>query len=335
VKGQDHDEHQSSGQKGGRGRAEALVRELVTETLHTSWELIKITIPVVIITKILEELGLITLLSGILEPVMGIIGLPGSMGLVWATAILTNLYGAVIVFASLVPDLDLTTAQVTVVCSVMLIAHALPLELTITKKAGASFTAIALIRLTGAFIYGFLLHSLCTVFQIWQEPAVMLFQVEARPDTLWAWAMGQLQNFALIVVVIFCIIIIMKLLRVFGILAFFERMLEPVLPLFGMSRKAAPVTVVGMVMGISYGGALIIRETNSGAMGKREVFFSLALMGLSHALVEDTLLMLALGGHWGGILVGRVVFSLVVIYLLALVTGRGLHASSVDAHKGS
>ncbi len=334
MKQNDHEGSPGSGQRTGWGRAEGLARELVTETLHTSWELIKITIPVVIITKILEELGLITFLSTLLEPVMGIIGLPGSMGLVWATAMLTNLYGAVVVFAALVPELDLSIAQVTVVCSAMLIAHSLPLELTITQKAGASFTAIALIRLTGAFIYGFLLHSLCSFFQFWQEPAVMLFQVEARPDTLWAWATGQLQNFALIVVVIFCIIIIMKLLRLFGILAFFERMLEPVLPLFGMSRRAAPVTVVGMVMGISYGGALIIRETNSGAMGRREVFFSLALMGLSHALVEDTLLMMALGGHWGGILVGRVVFSLVVIYLLALVTGRGRHGRTAKAQTG-
>jgi hypothetical protein len=204
----------------------------------------------------------------------------------------------------------------------MLIAHSLPLELTITKKAGAPFTPIAVLRLTAAFIYGFLLHIICTTLQLWQSPAITLFRAEKQAETLWLWAASQLKNFALIVVVILCITIIMKILRVAGILTLFERMLEPVLPLFGMSKKAAPVTVVGMVMGISYGGALIIRETNSGTMGKREVFFSLALMGLSHALVEDTLLMVALGGHWGGILVGRLVFSLLVIYLLALLTDR-------------
>ena len=137
------------------------------------------------------------------------------------------------------------------------------------------------------------------------------------------WALGQIENFVVIVIVIFVILTIMKILKFIGVLRLFERLLQPVLPLFGMSEKAAPLTVVGMVMGISYGGALIIREASSGKLGKNEVFFSLALMGLSHALVEDTLLMFALGAHLGGILVGRVVFSLLVIYLLALIINKG------------
>lgn len=299
-------------------KARDIARKIILETLETSWELLKITIPVVVITKILEELGMITVLSAVMEPVMGIIGLPGALGLVWATALLTNLYGAMVVFAALSSNLDLNIAQVTVICSVMLIAHSLPLELSITKKAGAPFTPIAVLRLTGAFIYGFLLNIVCTMFQFWQGPATILFKAEKQVENLWFWIASQLENFALIIVVIFCITVIMKILRFLGILSLFERLLEPVLPLFGMTRNAAPVTVVGMVMGISYGGALIIRETNSGSMEKREVFFSLALMGLSHSLVEDTLLMVALGGHWGGILVGRLVFSLVVIYVLAI-----------------
>lgn len=302
-----------------------LIKELAKDALVTSWELLKITIPVVIITKVLEELGMITVLSALMEPVMGLIGLPGSLGIVWATALLTNLYGAMVVFATLLPNLDLNVAQVTIICSVMLIAHALPLELAISQKAGASFGPIALLRLTGAFIYGFLLHMFSTAFHFWQGPATVLFTGAKQPEDLLGWGVSQLQNFGLIIMVIFIITVIMKILRVCGVLTLFERMLEPVLPFFGMSKKAAPVTVVGMVMGISYGGALIIRETNSGRMGKREVFFSLALMGLSHALVEDTLLMIALGGHWAGILVGRVIFSLLVIYLLATLTrNKGL-----------
>ena len=161
-----------------RGKTYQQGRELVHETMVTSWELLKITIPIVIITKILEEFGLISVLSSLLEPVMNLIGLPGSLGLVWATAILTNLYGAMVVFATLAADLELTTAQVTVICSVMLIAHSLPLELAITKKAGAPFTPIAVLRLFGAFIYGFVLHITCQVLQLWQEPATIIFTAE-------------------------------------------------------------------------------------------------------------------------------------------------------------
>ncbi|MBC8208668.1 MAG: hypothetical protein H8E79_05825 [Desulfobulbaceae bacterium] len=114
------------------------------------------------------------------------------------------------------------------------------------------------------------------------------------------------------------------MLRFIKVLDLFEYMLEPILPFFGMSRRAAPVTVVGMVVGLSYGGALIIREATSGKLARREVFNSLALMGLCHSLIEDTLLMLALGAKVDGVLWGRLVFSLMVMFLIVrLQRGRG------------
>jgi hypothetical protein len=71
---------------------------------------------------------------------------------------------------------------------------------------------------------------------------------------------------------------------------------------------------------------LIIRETSTGKMARQEVFNSMALMGLCHGLVEDTLLMAAIGGKFGGILWGRIVFSLIVTFflvrILRILTGR-------------
>ncbi len=302
------------------GRVVELVKSLGRETWLTSWELIRITIPVAIATKILEELGLISSFSIVLEPVMGVLGLPGALGLVWATAMLTNMYGGIAVFATLLPGLDLTSAQVTVLCSAMLIAHSLPVELSVSKRTGAALLPIALIRLLGAIVYGFLLNHICLAFNIWQQPAELLFKVTAESGDLLRWGLDQTQNLGLIFVVIFLIVICMRLFRAIGFLGLLEKILAPVLPFFGMSHQAAPITVVGMIMGISYGGALIIRETSTGKLGKEEVFNSMALMGLCHGLVEDTLIMAAIGGKFGGILWGRIVFSLIVTYLLV----RGL-----------
>ena len=144
----------------------------------------------------------------------------------------------------------------------------------------------------------------------------MLFPFDSAEKTLVQWAVSQIMNIGLIIFVLFCILIVMRVMKAVGFLNLLERMLNPVLPLFGMSHRAAPVTVVGMIMGIAYGGALIIRETTSGKMDRRETFNSLALMGLSHGLVEDTLVMLAIGGALGGILWGRLLFSLMFIFFL-------------------
>ena len=143
-----------------------------------------------------------------------------------------------------------------------------------------------------------------------------LFAIGGGEKTILDWAVSQVFNIGLIIFVLFCILLAMRLMKVVGFLGLIERMLAPVLPPFGMSPRAAPVTVVGMIMGLAYGGALIIRETTSGRMDRRETFNSLALMSLSHGLIEDTLVMMALGGALAGILWGRLLFSLVVIFLL-------------------
>jgi spore maturation protein SpmB len=305
-----------------KNRLKGLVGSLIRETWLTSWELIRITIPVAVLTKILEEFGLIAYLSMVLEPVMGVIGLPGSLGLVWATAMLTNLYGGIAVFAALAPGLLLTGGQITVLCSAMLIAHSLPIELSVSKRAGANIIPIGLLRLIGAVVYAFLLNQICLGFNIWQEKATLLFKATAESGNLLQWGLELLQNQGLIILIIFSIVLCMRIFRVVGLLTLLEKILAPVLPFFGMGRQAAPITVVGMIMGIGYGGALIIRETSTGKMAREEVFNSMALMGLCHGLVEDTLVMAAIGGKFGGILWGRIVFSLIVTYLLV----RLLHA---------
>ena len=293
-----------------------IISELLKETMLTSWELIRILIPVAIVTKIMAELGLITYIGQLLEPLMNLLGLPGELGLVWATAIFSSLYSAIAVFSVIAPGVDLSVAQITVLCSVMLVAHSLPIELSVSTKAGARLMPIAVIRIVGAIVYGYLLNSLCQVFNIWQEPSRVIFTATEASDSYLSWGFDFLANLCLIILIIFCIIILMRLFKLVGLLDLFERLLAPILPHFGMGKQAAPITVVGMIMGIGYGGALIIRETATGKLGRDEVFNSMVLMGLCHGLLEDTLIMAAIGGKFAGILWGRIAFSLLVTFLL-------------------
>ena len=294
----------------------SILNDLWRDTVRTSGQLFKITVPAVIVTKLLEEFGMIGYLSQLVEPIMALMGLPGALGIVWATALITSPYSAIAVFASLAPTLLLSGAQVTILCSAMLIAHSLPVELSIAKKAGAGIVPMAALRLLSALCYGIILNLICRLTGFWQEPVQMFFSGSPGEQDLSQWAISQIFNLGLIFFVIFCILTAMHLLRIIGFLRLLEVMLRPVLPLFGMTDRAAPVTVVGMILGLGYGGALIIRETTTGSMSRREIFNSLALMGLSHGLIEDTLVMMAIGGKLGGVLFGRVLFSLVVIFLL-------------------
>lgn len=133
---------------------------LLLETWKTSLILIKIVIPISIVTKLMNDWGIITYIGLVLRPVMECVGLPGSMGLVWATAMITNLYAAIIVFSSLASVEHLTVAQVTIIATMMLVAHALPIELRIAQKAGPRLRFMLLLRIIGALFIGLLLNQI-------------------------------------------------------------------------------------------------------------------------------------------------------------------------------
>jgi hypothetical protein len=71
-----------------------------------------------------------------------------------------------------------------------------------------------------------------------------------------------------------------------------------------------------MTLGITYGGGLIIRESRAGHLSSRDIFFSMALMGLCHSIIEDTLVMSTLGAHHSGLVWGRLALALVSVFVL-------------------
>ncbi len=295
---------------------------LLREAVKVSWNLFKITVPIIILVKILKELGVVEYIGAALGPVMELVGLPGSMGLVWATAMVTNLHGAIAAFATLAPDAHLTVAQVTVLSTMMLVAHGLLVELRITQKAGPRLRAMGVLRVGAALLLGWALHQVYMWGDFLREPNEAIW-TPAPSDPSWGgWAQDQAMNLLMIFLIILALLLLMKVLKRVGITALLTRILEPVLRALGMSAATAPMTIIGMTMGLNYGGGLILRETKAGHLKKRDIFFSLLLMNLSHALIEDTLLMAALGGHVSGILCGRLIFSLLVVFLLTKLLRR-------------
>jgi hypothetical protein len=299
------------------------IREETTAVLkrsvRISLELYKIMVPIIIGVKILQELGLIAWLALPLKPVMHLVGLPPEMGLVWATAMINNIYSGMIVFVSLAGDHALSVAQVTVLCTMILVAHSLPVELQIVRKSGPRLGFQALLRIVGALALGWLLARLYAWGGWLQEPNVILWQPRPESANLFDWALGQVQNLAMIFVIIVALNAAMRVLTAIGLTGLCVRLLAPVLRLLGIGPEAGTLTIVGMVMGLSYGGGMIMHEAHSGKVPPKDIFSSLSLMGLSHSVFEDTLLMAVLGAHSSGLLWGRVLFTLVVVALLVRV----------------
>jgi hypothetical protein len=291
------------------------IKANIKDTIQTTGLLLKIMIPVSIIVKILDIIGLIEVFGQYLSPVMRFVGLPGEYGIVWATAMITNIYGGIIVFITIASDNIVSVAQVTILCSMILIAHSLPIEVSIAKKAGVKIWFTLLLRILSAICFGSVLFLIFSQFSILQSNAIMTWQPEPANASLLSWGINQLKNYVMIFVIIFILLLLMKILEKTGIIGKINNIFEPVLEKLGMSKDAAPITIIGTTLGITYGGGLIIKEIKSGKIKAKDAFLSVSLMGLTHSLIEDTLLMLTLGASLIGILFGRVIFTLIFMFI--------------------
>lgn len=294
---------------------------ILLKSVNTSYELFKVMIPLTILTKFLEHFKAIELLGRFLEPIMGIMGLEGELGLVWAASMITNLYGAMGVFAEIYPELEASTADITVLSLLILVAHSLPVELGISKQAGVKLLPMFVLRVGSALVMGILLSLFFKYFNLFEEKSIPVWKPETFKDaSLFNWAISQGKSFIYIFILIIVLMIFMDILERFKIMDWLTTKITPFILPLGMGKNASFLAVAGFTLGITYGGGLIINETKSGTLSQREVFFSLSLMGLAHGMVEDSLLMAAIGGSLWGILGARIVFSFLFIWLLVRVT---------------
>jgi hypothetical protein len=291
-------------------------RDFLRESVSVAFPLFRIMIPMIIVVKILKEIGAIDILGQSLAPVMGVVGLPGSMGLVWAATLVAGFFPGMIIFADLATGAMLTVGQVTVLTSMMLIAHSLPVELQIADKAGPRWLSMGVLRIGGALLYGLILNQILLWGNWLSESSVLLWHPATGTVDLQTWAWDQVVGLMLMFMILMGIMLLMKVLDKFGLSLFLQRIFKPLLSKLGIGKEATNITVIGITLGISYGGGLIIKESRAGTIPPRDIFFALVLMGLFHSIVEDTLLMLLLGGSLWGVLVGRLIFALLVVWLL-------------------
>ncbi|MCF6189768.1 MAG: hypothetical protein L3J51_04750 [Cocleimonas sp.] len=289
---------------------------LIKEILAITFNLFKIMIPIIIIVKIIQELGGIKYIGMVLEPIMELVGLPASMGLVWATTMISNIYAGMIIFINTNQD-NLSVAQVTILASMMLLAHALPIEVRIAQKAGVRVLFTLVLRIGGALLLGFILHQIYTTGDylsqtnqpLWKPPQV-------TDDSLLTWAINQVKMLFQVFIIIAVLVAFLRLLKFSGIERLFAFLLKPFLKILGLTEKTTSITIVGITLGLTYGGGLLINEANKGELSKMDVFGSISLLAIGHSLIEDTLLLMLLGAHLSGILYARILFSIILIALI-------------------
>ena len=293
-------------------------------TASSCWILFKLMIPVSIVIRLIQEFGVLPYISGALEPVMGIVGLPAETAIVWLSAMVVNIYGGLLSLFSIYPSLNepLTHSQLTILLTMVIVAHNFPVEVGIAKKTGVKFWIMFLIRFLGAIALGAILNGIYSLTGTLQQPVEMPeFLVPGHLG--WGeWALNELKNYGLIIAVIFALVMLVRILEIVGFMKFFNKLMLPLLGWLGIGERMLPLTVIGLTMGLAYGGGLIVDEGRKSGMKPKDVFFAMTLMGLFHSIFEDTLLIISAGAHWTGVIVVRAIFAFAVTFVFVLATKR-------------
>lgn len=309
--------------------------------LRRSWRMFitvtRVMLPVMIVVQIAQHFGLVDLVGRFIAPAMALLNLPPEAGIIWATTLVTSIYGGIATLSGLAGTMDITAGQVSALGAMMLLAHAIPVEQAIARRAGASFWVTALLRIGTAIVYGGAVSWACHFTGVLSDP--MSFEwmhgstATAAPTyPILEWIQSTAFSLMLTFSIITVLVTVLDALERLGITKRITAAMTPLLRASGLDARVAPVTTVGVLLGLTYGGALIIEEATKQNFSPRTRLLALSWLSLSHSLIEDTLLILALGANIWIVLAGRVAITLVIVAALARLTNRGAwHTSRLTA----
>lgn len=286
------------------------VRSATPSALKTIWWLVKIMVSVSFGIMLLQYFGIIAWISELLTPLFSSFGLPGEAALAYVSGYFVNCYTAMAVMSTL--SLDMRAA--TILAVMVLCSHNMIVETTVQAKTGSSALRIVVIRTLSAFILAFVLNKIMPGEFVAHETHLVTAENVTFMEMLKSWAIRTLRTVGLMIVLVYALTLLQRILNEFGIIEKISSFLKPVMVFFGLPPRTAFLWLVANTLGLAYGAAVMIDETEHGSTTKEENDILNHHIGVSHSNLEDLLLFTAMGGSFLWMLLSRWAMSLLLVW---------------------
>ncbi|KAA6326997.1 hypothetical protein EZS27_023974 [termite gut metagenome] len=283
--------------------------------------LFEIILPLSLLVRLLQYYGVVGYLADFLHPLFHLVGLPGETAIVFVTSVFLPLYAAIAVMTSLVMSLR----EATILTLMCLLAHNLPVECAVTKKTGSSFMGMFILRIVMAFVVALFLHIVLP-----QSDVPFMQTVIAVPDVsvislLVAWFHSSLSLILTILLIVTGLMVLQRILMEFNLIEVISHPLRLLMKLFGLPDNSSFLWFVGNLVGLAYGGAIMADMVEEGKLSVEDSNTVNHHLAISHSLLEDTLLFVALGIPIGIIVGTRLLFAMAVVWGRRLIVTRRIY----------
>ena len=281
--------------------------------------LLKVMLPISLAVRVLQYVGFIDWLAAILSPIFSIIGLSGDSAIVFLTSIFLPLYPTIAVMTTL----TLTLREATILAVMCLVSHNLPVECSVAHKTGSPFGRIVAFRVAMSFLSASVLNWLMP-----QSDVSFSFLASATTEvTSWGmllvqWLSSSLTLTVTIVLIVTALMVLQRVLEEFGWMHRIAHMLSPLMRVFGLPTGCSLLWLTGNVVGMAYGAAIMIDEVEQGRLSRDEANLVNHHLGVSHSLLEDTMLFVAMGISFWWIFTTRLVLAIVAVWTMRLIRWR-------------
>lgn len=292
------------------GRLLKCVRTALPQGTKTAIWLLKLTIPVSFGVFLLDFFGILNVIAGVVAPFFQLIGLSGQASVVLITSFFTNIYSVIAVMTTL----GIGYREGTILAVMCLISHALIVETAIQKRTGSAPWRMVVVRLSASFIAAFGLNLMLPAEELTQAIGAVQ-ETPAFADALLNWLADMGITTIKILVLVNILLMVQKILNEFGLIKWILMPFRPLLRAMGLPASTGFLWMVAYTLGLSYGGAIMISESEEGKLSQREADLLNHHIAVSHSQLEDPLLFVSIGYSFPLLVIPRIVLAVFFVWL--------------------
>jgi len=288
-----------------------ILKKSAKQSWKVSWMLLKIYIPLSFLTAFLKQIGVLDAIAPYFAPFMKYMGMPGEVSLVLIAGFVNNVFAALAVMSAL----DLTFRQITILGIVVGLAHNLFVETGVLSKLKMANYKIAFFRIFVAIFTGVLMNLIMpaeingTIINPYSDLSQFSWLVFSK-----GLAFTSIQ----IIIVMFLLTLGYELVALWKYLKVIQEKIKFLPHSIGLSKNALGAWLVGVFIGIAYGAGILFQMAEKNKLTHKDSCLMAVFLCLAHAMIEDTMLYVVVGGNFWWIFLTRFFIAFLVVKLLSI-----------------